>query len=216
MGIAPADRPLDTLRDEVVDRLIVNVGHGQLSLEAFQRRLDDAFDADRHDTLMALVEDLEMPVDGHFSEQKQASLPPLQDDEVGDVESIVAVFGGSSRKGPWRVPAKLRVVTMFGGADIDLSQATFTSHTTRIKVLCLFGGVDIKVPERMHATMKAIAIFGGADNKAPACADREAPRLIVEGLVMFGGADVKPKRSAKARALELAARFRTWMEGEPR
>jgi hypothetical protein len=217
MAIAPSDRPIDALRDEVVDTLIVNYGHGRLSLDAFQRRLDEAFDADRHDALLALVDDLELPVDEHFIEQKQASLPPSDDDdEDDDVESLVAVFGGSDRKGPWTVPAALRVIIVFGGADIDFSQARFTRRTTRVKVFCLFGGVDIRVPEGVRVTMKTIAIFGGADNKAPPCADRDAPHLVVDGLVMFGGADVKLKRSVKERALELAGRFRAWLEGEAR
>jgi hypothetical protein len=218
MAIAPSDRPLDTLRDEVVDKLIVSYGHGRLSLEAFQRRLDEAFETDGHDALIALVEDLELPVDNRLIEQKQAVRPRLQQDhdDDHDVESIIAVFGGSDRSGPWRVPAKLRVITVFGGSDIDLSQATFTSHTTRIDLLCLFGGVDIKVPEGLHTTMKAVTIFGGAGNKAPACTDSDAPRLVVDGLVMFGGADVKLKRTVKERALELANRFRTSLKGELR
>jgi hypothetical protein len=209
MSVKPADRPLDALRDDTIDQLIMNYGHGRLSLEAFQRRLDEAFDASDHDTLSRLVDDLELEVDPGYVADKRAELrsDPLADD-AGEVETIIDIFGGSDRGGRWNVPAEIRCLTLFGGSDIDFTEATFTAPVTRVRLLCLFGGVDILVPEGVNTTVKAFAIFGGVDNRTPTCADRDAPRLIVEGLVMFGGADVKFKRSLKERLLALADRLR--------
>jgi len=45
MSVAPQDRPIDALREETVDQLIMNYGHGKLSRAAFERRLDEALDA---------------------------------------------------------------------------------------------------------------------------------------------------------------------------
>jgi hypothetical protein len=225
MAVSAADRPLDALRDETVDQLIMNYGHGQLSLEAFQRRLDLAFEAEEHDALLKLVEDLELEVDAQYVERKRfeqshAALRQRgvrsEDADDDEVEYVVDVFGGSNRTGQWRVPAELRVITVFGGSDIDFSEAIFTSPTTRIRMLCLFGGVDIYVPEGVNTTVKAFAIFGGIDNRTPSCPAQDAPRLVVEGLVMFGGADVKIRKSLKERVQALAERLRTWFEGERR
>lgn len=226
MAVSTADRPLDTLREETVDQLITNYGHGQLSLEAFQRRLDLAFEAEEHDALLKLVDDLELKVDAQYVEQKRVEQSHVartsvrsedaDEDDDDEVEYVVDVFGGSNRTGQWRVPAELRVITVFGGSDIDFSEATFTSPTTRIRMLCLFGGVDIYVPEGINTTVKAFAIFGGIDNRTPSCPDQDAPRLVVEGLVMFGGADVKIRKSLKERVQLLAERVRTWFEGERR
>ena len=74
MAVAPADRPLETLREETIDRLIMNYGHGQLALEAFQRRLDQALDATGHDVLRSLVADLDLEVDARFVAQKRGEL----------------------------------------------------------------------------------------------------------------------------------------------
>ncbi|MFU8816149.1 MAG: LiaF domain-containing protein [Pseudomonadales bacterium] len=216
MAVTTADRPLDTVREETVDQLIMNYGHGHLSLEAFQRRLDLAFEAEEHDALVRLVGDLELQVDAEYVEQKKGEVRGREPAADGDVEYVVDVFGGSNRTGHWRVPAEVRVFTMFGGSDIDFSEAVFTSRTTRIKLLCLFGGVDIYVPEGVNTTVKAFAIFGGIDNRTPSCPDPDAPRLVVEGLVMFGGADVKIRKSLKERAQALAERLRAWFEGERR
>jgi hypothetical protein len=210
MAIPASDRPLEALRDEVVDRLVVGYGDGRLSLEAFQRRLDDAYDADRHDALSALVADLGDPVGAAPTDRPRQ--PAQAPDEDGISENLVAVFGGCERKGQWAVPSDLHVITVFGGAELDFSEATFTSATTRIRVLCLFGGVDIRVPEGVRVTVNAVAIFGAAGSRAPACDDPAAPRLVVEGLVMFGAAEAKLKRPSKQGALERAARLRGRME----
>ncbi|MEQ8483616.1 MAG: LiaF-related protein [Pseudomonadales bacterium] len=217
MPVTPADRPLDSLRDDTVDRLIMNYGHGRLSLEAFQRRLDEAFDATDHATLSRLVEDLELEVDANYVAGKREAVRAGYDaDEAGEVETLIAIFGGSDRTGRWQVPGEVRCVAIFGGCDIDLTEATFTAPVTRIRLLCLFGGVDIYVPEGVNTTVKSFAIFGGVDNHTPSATDPDAPRLVVEGLVMFGGADVKLRRSLKQRMLDLADRIRSSLQGGTR
>ena len=46
MPVDNQDRPIEVVREEVIDQLIVNYGHEALSLEAFDRRLDQALSAD--------------------------------------------------------------------------------------------------------------------------------------------------------------------------
>jgi len=48
MPVTPHDRPIDALREQTVDQLIMNYGHGKLSREAFERRLDEALDSKSH------------------------------------------------------------------------------------------------------------------------------------------------------------------------
>ena len=214
MAVAPADRPLETLREETIDRLIMNYGHGQLALEAFQRRLDQALDATGHDVLRSLVADLDLEVDARFVAQKRGELrAPEPPTDEGEVDYFVNIFSGSRRTGRWTAPADVRVITLFGGGEIDFTDAVFASPTTRVRLLCLFGGVTIFVPQEVNATVSAFAIFGGIDNRAPTSSDPNAPRIIVDGFVMFGGADVKIKKSLRKRALELATELRTWFDG---
>ncbi|MDZ7668563.1 MAG: LiaF-related protein [Gammaproteobacteria bacterium] len=218
----PQDKPLDALREETIDRLIMNYGHGVLSLEAFQRRLDEAFDASDHQTLQNLTADLDLQVDSAYVQQKRESLElhPRQrldpdTGDVDDVEHIVYIFGGGDRGGNWTVPGELRVITIFGGADIDLTEARFTSANTRIRLLCLFGGVDIYVPEGINTTVNAFCIFGAVDNKAPNSSNPWAPRLAVDGLVMFGGADVKLRKTVKERMQDFADGLRSMFGKAP-
>ncbi len=217
MPVRPEDQPLDTLREETVDRLITNYGHGHLSLEAFQRRLDGAFDAADHAALLALTRDLDLPLDDACAAARREHLtlthdgpeqtpaPRVPEVEPGkDVEYLVHVFGGGDRSGEWTPPRELRIVTVFGGCDVDFSAARFTDRPTTIKLLCVFGGVNVYVPENANVTVNAFCLFGGVGNKARNHGSADGPRLVVEGLVLFGGADVKVRKTVRQRIQEFA------------
>jgi hypothetical protein len=205
----PRDRPLDALREEAIDRLIVNYGHGRLSQEALERRLDLALEATDHAALLDLTRDLDPEIDPLYLERKRAQqrdADPQRDTE--DVQYVVSVFGGTERSGSWTVPQETRVVCIFGGTKIDLSDARLAGRAVRIRLLCLFGGVEIFVPEQVNVSVEAFCIFGGIGNRAPGAVDPAAPRIIIDGLVLFGGAEVKVRKSLRKRLMELAANLR--------
>lgn len=203
MPVAPQDRPLQVLRQEAVDRLIMNYGHGKLSLEAFERRLDAVLDADSHAVLISLTEDLDLVPDEPFAE-KRGELAVRTDGDGSNVEHLVHIFGGTKRRGAWNVAREIRMINVFGGGDLDFSEARFSSRTTHVKLFCLFGGATLQVPEGMNTVSKAVCIFGGVDNRTPPNGGVDAPTLVVEGLMLFGGAEIKVKKTFKKRCMELA------------
>ena len=74
MPVKTQDRPINIVREEVIDQLIVNYGHEELSLEAFERRLDQALASDDPEELTELVADLELQADKDYSDQKREEL----------------------------------------------------------------------------------------------------------------------------------------------
>ena len=205
MPVNPNDKPIELLREETIDQITVNYSHGEISLESFERRLDNALDAGTHEELTALTEDLDLKVDDSFKEQKQQKFDfQTNAHPAEDVEHMINIFGGTNRRGAWEVPKEIRMVNIFGGADIEFSEASFSSKRTRIKVTCLFGGANIFAPEGVNVITKAICIFGGVDNKMPASKLPDAPFIIIEGFIMFGGLTVKLKRTFKERLRDFA------------
>jgi hypothetical protein len=216
MPVARQDRPLETLRSEAVDRLIMNYGHGHLSLEAFERRLDQALEAADHAALQALTADLDLDVDAGYIERKKAELNLEYPRRTAtSTEHIVNVFSGGGRGGAWIVPEEIRVFTLFGATDLDFSDARFVAGITRLKVLCLFGAVDIFVRDDISTAINTICVFGAIDNDVPATSDPTAPRLEVDGLVLFGAIDAKIKKTLKERLFEFADALRQMFGAAP-
>jgi hypothetical protein len=108
---------------------------------------------------------------------------------------IIAIFGGASRKGAWRVPQTSTVVTVFGGADIDLRYASLPAREITIRAFSAFGGMSITVPPEMHVIDSGIAIFGGRDvsGESAESVRPDAPVLHLTGFCLFGGIGVRHK-----------------------
>jgi hypothetical protein len=219
MPVTPHDRPIDALREETVDQLIMNYGHGKLSREAFERRLDEALDTKSHDRLVELTDDLDLKADRQYTAQKKAELGISVDtsprSRIEDADTIINVFAGNNRKGAWDVPRAIRMINVFGGSELDFSDARFTAETTYITVFCLFGGVNIRVRDGMRTVSKALCIFGGVDNRGGTTTDPKAPLLVIEGLALFGGVDIRVKKTPRQRLHEFAAQFRTMFDPDP-
>ncbi len=205
MPVVIEDRPIESVREQVIDQLIMNYSHGKLSFEAFERRLDLAMASHDNKEIAALAEDLELNVDQEYVESKQkdfyANVAPSTTE---DTDYLVSIFGGNNRSGFWTVAKELRAVSIFGGSDIDFSEAQFSHLHTRVKVFCLFGGDNIYIPENVNVVCKAFCIFGGVNNKAPSIADRNAPTIIIEGACIFGGLNIKLKRTIKEKFVAFA------------
>jgi hypothetical protein len=210
MAVLLEDRPIENIREEVIDKLIYNYSHGVISSEAFERRLDQAMASQDHQEIFNLAADLEKTSDSEFNSQKERQFNVNYAASDNDkTDTIVNIFGGSGRSGQWTVPREIRIMTIFGGADIDFTDAIFTTPNVTIKILCLFGGDNIYVPENINVVSKAFCIFGGIDNKAPSIASRQAPTLTIEGLVMFGALDIKIKRTIKEKFVAFANQMKT-------
>ena len=75
----------------------------------------------------------------------------------------IAVFGGVTRTGKWRVRKNIQSLALFGGIDLDLREAIFESPVVEISGFWCFGGLDIKVPAGIEVRDQTAGIFGGTD-----------------------------------------------------
>lgn len=116
-----------------------------------------------------------------------------QDISSADLDEL-AVLGGGERRIVTADFRGGRVRVIFGGWDIDLSRASMKTSEAYIEVNCIFGGVDLRVPEDWDVTVRAVALLGGiSDNTGHPRPEQltGAKRLIITGLVVFGGLDLK-------------------------
>jgi len=128
---------------------------------------------------------------GDFDQRKNAGYV-FNDKEDNDVLDSVNVFGGSHQNIYSKNFKGGDVMAIFGGADINLTQADF-QNTIVLDIVAIFGGMKIIVPPGWEIKSEITAIFGGVDDKRavnpPNSDDRKI--LIIKGVALFGGVDIR-------------------------
>jgi hypothetical protein len=112
---------------------------------------------------------------------------------------MVAIFGGVTRSGRWRVRKNIQALTLFGGMDLDLRDAIFESPVVEISGFWCFGGLDIKVPEGLDVQDQTAGVFGGTDVRDVGVPAPGAPTLVIKGMTLFGGVSVRGPKPSKRR-----------------
>jgi predicted membrane protein len=104
-----------------------------------------------------------------------------------------AIFGGFKRRVLTQAFKGGELTAIFGGYEVDLRQAALESGQARIDVFVLFGGGEIRVPDGWEVSNRATAMFGALNDTThhgPSTLESR-PRLVVTGLILFGGTEVK-------------------------
>ena len=132
-GESAADiRASDAERDAALQRLSVATGDGRLTLEEFSQRMDRATTAKTRAELDRLVADL--PTGPGAAGSAVAERGP------GRPSWHISPIGGLSVSGPWRMERSVIVVSLIGGADLDLSQAQLAAPQVTLTKVSLLGG----------------------------------------------------------------------------
>lgn len=185
----------DSDKTTVVTLLDTALAEGRITAAEHSERIAAAHGAETFDDLVPLTRDL-VALDAPAAAPAWSSAPGTGDPGP---ELIVAIFSGASRSGRWQPRRNLSVLTLFGGAELDLTQAVFTDNVCEINVFCMFGGLDVRVPEGTDVRNECSAIFGGSDTKTEPAVPG-APTVIVKGFVAFGGVAVRgPDEDEKGR-----------------
>jgi hypothetical protein len=188
LPVTPQDRGL------VTNVLAAAAREGRLDPAEYQRRTLLADQALTFDDLIPLTRDL-VPagtINPAAAVTPYAAAPPpapLPAPAAGPT-TLVGVFSGFDRKGVWTAPGHLTSFTVFGGGDIDLRDAVWTTPVIEITVTAVFGGVDIKVPPGTEVVNHIVPVFGGASVKVPP-GPPNGRRLVLNGFCAFGGVGVK-------------------------
>ncbi|GCC51104.1 hypothetical protein SanaruYs_13240 [Chryseotalea sanaruensis] len=108
----------------------------------------------------------------------------------GNWESV-SIFGGNKNiiskdfKGG-------EMVTIFGGSEVNMSQADISGVVT-LEVVQIFGGTKLIVPANWKVqTSEVVSILGGIDDKRPAPTNVDETKVLnIRGTSVFGGIDIR-------------------------
>ena len=193
-------RASDADRERVVAVLSTAYAEGRLSRDEHDERLSQAMSARTFDDLIPITHDLVVvsptqavtPAAEHSYQVQTSSA-------TTEPERLVAIFGGSTRKGKWRIRKHTQALAVFGGIDLDLHEAVFEDPVVEISGFWCFGGLDIKVPAGIEVRDQVMGVFGGSDVTDVGDHQPGAPTLVIKGLALFGGVSVKGPKLPKNR-----------------
>lgn len=100
------------------------------------------------------------------------------------------IFGGGNQKILSHKLEGGKVTTIFGGAEIDLRESRPISGA-QVEIFTMFGGIELFVPEDWNIKVEVTSIFGGFEDHRKNSNDENAPLVIIKGVTLFGGGEIK-------------------------
>lgn len=109
-----------------------------------------------------------------------------------DFIDTTSIFGGTKKKVFSKAFRGGDMVNIFGGSEIDLTQADI-SGTAVIDITTLFGGATFLVPSHWNVVSNAVAVLGEVKDKRVMTniPQDNHKTLLIKGTVIFGGVDIK-------------------------
>jgi predicted membrane protein len=104
------------------------------------------------------------------------------------------IFGGGKHRVPPTEFKGGKITNIFGGTELDLTQATLAPGTNILQIECIFGGASIIVPADWVVQVQVSSVMGGFSDKRSAIkntSDASDRELIIKGSAIFGGGDLK-------------------------
>jgi predicted membrane protein len=103
------------------------------------------------------------------------------------------IFSGGKQRVMHQVFRGGHINCVFGGSEVDLTQATLAEGVSELEVNTIFGGVTLIVPADWRIQLKMTSIMGGFSDKRSYI--KESPDtsrvLIIKGSTIFGGGELK-------------------------
>jgi hypothetical protein len=179
---------LRELRERTVHQLCAHFAADTLDADELERRLDRAYAAASRAELTTLVSDLPQLRE----ERPDAPYTLARAEDVPRRQLVLAVLGGSERKGAWTPPRHMFAIACMGGVCLDYREARFPPGVTEITAVAIMGGLEVIVPPWVRVEANGLAVLGAFEHggEGDTRADAGAPVLRIGGLASLGGVEI--------------------------
>lgn len=111
-----------------------------------------------------------------------------------DYIDYVNVFSGGERQIVSENFKGGKISAVFGGMELDLTQAKLATGSNVIEIACIFGGATLIVPDDWNILIQVTPVLGGFSDSRKLLPGRvvdPTKQLIIKGAVVFGGGEIK-------------------------
>jgi hypothetical protein len=206
----PALVALRRRREVVIDALSTHFTNDALDMDEFELRVDLAQRATSVAELDELLTDLEPAANEAPGESlvRQTEAPPVAvATRAHKAKRVRTILSSTQRKGTWRVPQKLRVVTVMGAVDLDFREAQFGPGVTEVKVTNVMGAVAVVVPPDLQVECAGVPILGHFEGMDRVVGERnpDAPLLRITGVAVMGALEISTRLPGETMKLDAGA-----------
>jgi Domain of unknown function (DUF1707)/Cell wall-active antibiotics response 4TMS YvqF len=185
-------RVSDAERDATLRTLGDQAAVGRLTLDELEDRSGRALAAKTRGELAALTSDL--PKDSAQTVAPASRRP---------VRWMIAIMGGSHRRGRFRAVGSINAVAVMGGDEIDLREAEMEGGELTVNVFAIMGGANVYVPDSIEVEVGGFAVMGGHEEVGSERQPRPgAPLVRIRVYSLMGGATIF-RVPPQARGLDL-------------
>jgi len=119
----------------------------------------------------------------------RAASPALREGNVTTISGM-AILGAFARRSRSQAFRGADLTAIMGACEIDLRGAAIHGEAT-IDVFTMWGGIDISVPDDWTVESRVVPLLGGVEDKTRPPPGGSEHRLIVRGVAIMGGVDIK-------------------------
>jgi hypothetical protein len=171
-------RVSDAERDATLQMLGDHAAVGRLTLDELEERSGRALAAKTRGELATLTGDLPQS-----QAQPATTKPP--------VRWMIAVMGGSHRRGRFRAVGRINAVAIMGGDEIDLRDAEIEGGELTLTLVSIMGGANIYVPDSIEVEVGGFSLMGGNTEIGSQRTPRPgAPVIRIQAYNLMGGATI--------------------------
>jgi DUF1707 SHOCT-like domain len=177
-------RVSDAERDAVLRTLGDHAAVGRLSLDELEDRSGRALAAKTRGELATLTSDLPREAG------QPSTTSPLQTQRK-PVRWMIAIMGGSHRRGRFRAVGRINAVAIMGGDEIDLREAEIEGGELTLNLFALMGGSNVYVPDSVELEVGGFSLMGGHEEVGSERPPRPgAPLIRIRVYTLMGGASI--------------------------
>ncbi|MGD0065614.1 MAG: DUF1707 domain-containing protein [Streptosporangiaceae bacterium] len=193
-------RVSDVERDVTLRTLGDHAAVGRLTLDELEDRSSRALVAKTRGDLAALTSDLPAEAGQFQVEQARIKKP---------VRWMVAIMGGSHRRGRFRAVGRINSVAIMGGDEIDLREAEIEGGELTLNLIAIMGGSNVYVPDSVDLEVGGFSLMGGHEETGRELRPRPgAPVIRLRIYTLMGGASVyRLPPQARGQSLKEARRL---------
>lgn len=109
----------------------------------------------------------------------------------GVIEEL-CIFGGVKKRIEMQDLQGGKLINVFGGMELDLTQCKLAPGHHTIELVCIFGGAVLIIPTDWKVKIEMVSVFGGFSDKTLQEVQPNAETTIrIKGVAIFGGGELK-------------------------